>query len=175
MHALSVPAALVLLTVALPSQNAVLQWNDAALAAIRAANTPPPAASRQLAMLHAAIFDAANGVRPRFEAYLVQPDAPNSANRWKRDYMRIAQETWRTRHAMERTGECGREPCTRAMGQLRVVDTDTMRDSDGQPVAGGNMSSLPHFTVRVFEFRPLAGRRDGRDRQDEQRCGNSSA
>jgi hypothetical protein len=40
----------------LPAQNAVLQWNEAALAAIRATSTSPPAASRQLAMLHTAIL-----------------------------------------------------------------------------------------------------------------------
>lgn len=69
-------ATAIALVAALPSQNTVLQWNDAALAAIRAAGTNPPAASRQLAMLHAAIFDAANGIQPLFHAYLVPPAAP---------------------------------------------------------------------------------------------------
>jgi len=111
-------------------------------------------------------FDFHLGPSPYREGPLGDMTAPgppwpaDRASRWKVDYMRMAQETWRTRHAMERTGDCGREPCTRAVGHLRVVDTETMRDSDGQPVPGGNMTSSPHFTVRVFEFRPLAGRQE---------------
>lgn len=66
---------------ALPTQNAVLQWSDAALAAIRATNTPPPRAARSLAILHGAIFDAANGIQPRFHEYLVPPAAPVPSNR----------------------------------------------------------------------------------------------
>jgi hypothetical protein len=77
-------AALTLLT-ALPAQNptenAVLRWNDAALASIRTAGTNPPKASRLLAMLHTAIFDAANGINPEYHEYLVAPAAPNNSSR----------------------------------------------------------------------------------------------
>ncbi len=40
----------------------VTDWNTAALNAIRARNTPPPAASRNLAILHTSIYDAVNGI-----------------------------------------------------------------------------------------------------------------
>ena len=42
----------------------VTDWNDAALDAIRAGRTAPPIASRSLAILHAAIYDAVNGIVP---------------------------------------------------------------------------------------------------------------
>ena len=78
------------------------------------------------------------------------------SNRWKRDYMRVAQDMWRTRHALERKGDCPNEPCKRAVGQLRVVDVDTMRDSSGQVVEG--ISNVPHMQVTVYEFRPATGK-----------------
>ena len=40
----------------------VTDWNTAALNAIRAAKTTPPAASRALAILHLSIYDAVNGI-----------------------------------------------------------------------------------------------------------------
>jgi hypothetical protein len=40
----------------------VTDWNTAALNAIRAANTSPPAGSRNLAILHASIYDGVNGI-----------------------------------------------------------------------------------------------------------------
>src|SRR5438270_5312724 len=59
----------------------VTDWNNAALNAIRADRTPPPKASRALAILHASIYDAVNGIDRRYEAYLVQSDVPASASR----------------------------------------------------------------------------------------------
>jgi membrane-associated phospholipid phosphatase len=49
----------------------VIGWNTAALNAIRAGRTSPPIASRSLAILHAAIYDAINGIDRRYEPYLV--------------------------------------------------------------------------------------------------------
>jgi hypothetical protein len=40
----------------------VTDWNNAALDAIRADRTAPPIASRSLAILHASIYDAVNGI-----------------------------------------------------------------------------------------------------------------
>ena len=40
----------------------VTEWNEATLDVIRARNTPPPAAARNLAMVHVAIYDAVNGI-----------------------------------------------------------------------------------------------------------------
>ena len=49
----------------------VTDWNNAALDAIRAGRTAPPIASRSLAILHAAIYDAVNGIARTHEEYLV--------------------------------------------------------------------------------------------------------
>jgi PAP2 superfamily len=59
----------------------VTDWNNAALDAIRAGNTAPPIASRSLAILHASIYDAVNGIDRRHEVYLVPSAVPASASR----------------------------------------------------------------------------------------------
>jgi PAP2 superfamily len=59
----------------------VTDWNVAALNAIRAERTPPPRASRALAILHLAIFDAVNGIARTHEPYLVQSAVPASASK----------------------------------------------------------------------------------------------
>src|SRR5215471_5649929 len=59
----------------------VTDWNNAALDAIRADRTAPPIASRSLAILHAAIYDAVNGITRTHEPYLVPSAVPASASR----------------------------------------------------------------------------------------------
>src|SRR6266481_5220091 len=59
----------------------VTEWNNAALDAIRAGHTPPPIASRSLAILHVSIYDAVNGIDRTHEPYLVQSEVPASASR----------------------------------------------------------------------------------------------
>src|SRR5438477_6107635 len=59
----------------------VTDWNKAALDAIRADRTPPPWASRNLAILHAAIYDAVNGISRAHKAYFVQSAVPASASK----------------------------------------------------------------------------------------------
>ncbi len=59
----------------------VTDWNTAALDAIRAGRTPPPIASRSLAILHVSIYDAVNGIARTDEPYLVQSSASASASR----------------------------------------------------------------------------------------------
>jgi membrane-associated phospholipid phosphatase len=59
----------------------VTEWNAAALAAVRAGRTTPPAASRQLAILHAAMYDAVNGIARTHEHYVVPSAVPASASR----------------------------------------------------------------------------------------------
>jgi PAP2 superfamily len=59
----------------------VTEWNNAALDAIRAGHTPPPIASRNLAVLHVSIYDAVNGIARTHEPYLVQSEVPASASR----------------------------------------------------------------------------------------------
>jgi len=58
----------------------VTDWNNAALDAIRAGRTAPPIASRSLAILHAAIYDAVNGIVRTHEPYLV-PSSPCDAHK----------------------------------------------------------------------------------------------
>lgn len=58
----------------------VTEWNEATLDVIRARNTPPPAAARNLAMVHVAIYDAVNGILRTHEQYLVKGRAPANAS-----------------------------------------------------------------------------------------------
>src|SRR5438034_3737738 len=59
----------------------VTDWNNATLDAIRTGRTPPPIASRSLAILHVSIYDAVNGIARTNEPYLVQSSASASASR----------------------------------------------------------------------------------------------
>src|SRR6266699_6075350 len=59
----------------------VTEWNSAALDAIRDGHTPPPIASRSLAIVHISIYDAVNGITRTYEPYLVQSAVPASASR----------------------------------------------------------------------------------------------
>jgi membrane-associated phospholipid phosphatase len=72
---------LVVLAGSTAEADVVTEWNSAALNAIRAGRTPPPTASRALAMLHVAIYDAVNGISRTHEAYRVQSSVPRSASR----------------------------------------------------------------------------------------------
>jgi membrane-associated phospholipid phosphatase len=47
----------------------ILTWNHVALNAIATAKTPPPAAARILAMVHTAMYDAANAVEQKYAEY----------------------------------------------------------------------------------------------------------
>jgi len=58
----------------------VTEWNAAALDAIRAEKTPPPPASRALAILHISIYDAVNGIARSGEPYFVRSAVPASAS-----------------------------------------------------------------------------------------------
>jgi hypothetical protein len=55
--------------------NAVLTWDKAALEAIRAEKTAPPLASRNLAILSSAVFDAVNGLNKFYENYQIENKA----------------------------------------------------------------------------------------------------
>jgi hypothetical protein len=50
----------------------VIRWNEAALLAIKAEKTPPPIASRHLAILHIAIFDSVNSIRRTHRPFEVE-------------------------------------------------------------------------------------------------------
>jgi hypothetical protein len=55
-------------------------WNDLTLRAIRYANIPPPMAVRQMAIVHLAMFDTANGIDPKYHSYLVTNAAPGECS-----------------------------------------------------------------------------------------------
>jgi hypothetical protein len=74
-------ASTALLTGALAHADVVTDWNNAALDAIRTGHTPPPIASRSLAILHVSIYDAVNGITRTHEPYLVESTVPASASR----------------------------------------------------------------------------------------------
>jgi hypothetical protein len=59
----------------------VTDWNTAALKAIRVERTAPPRASRALAILHLAIYDAVNGISRTHEKYLVESTIPASTSK----------------------------------------------------------------------------------------------
>lgn len=58
----------------------VIEWNRAALNAIRFTRINPPAASRALAITHAAVFDAVNGIQRTHRPYFVTALAPAGAS-----------------------------------------------------------------------------------------------
>ena len=67
-------------------RNAVLQWNDAALQAIRTTKPGPPMAARALAMVHTAVFDAWAAyddvaVGTRYGSTLRRPSAEHTPGR----------------------------------------------------------------------------------------------
>ncbi|HMP80560.1 MAG TPA: hypothetical protein PKD54_13985, partial [Pirellulaceae bacterium] len=53
------------------SANAVVEWNEILLNAIRAARLSPPMASRAMAIVHTSMYDAVNSIDGRFNAYHV--------------------------------------------------------------------------------------------------------
>ncbi len=69
------------LTGVLPAAGDVVTiWNTAALDAIRNESTSPPLAARNLAILHAAIFDAVNALDRNYDPCLFQPNAPTNTS-----------------------------------------------------------------------------------------------
>lgn len=62
------------------SGNPVTGWNATLLEAVRTDNTAPPLASRNMAMVHAAIYDAVNSISKKYSPYRVNIDAPAGAS-----------------------------------------------------------------------------------------------
>ena len=61
-------------------RDVVLRWNETALQAIKEDRTPPPMAARNLAILHAAIYDAVNAIDRTHAVYHVDAAAPSGAS-----------------------------------------------------------------------------------------------
>jgi hypothetical protein len=74
-------ASAALLMGTLAHADVVTDWNSATLDAIRDGYTPPPIASRSLAIVHVSIYDAVNGIARTHKPYLVQSAVPASASR----------------------------------------------------------------------------------------------
>ena len=58
------------------SADMVVTWNEVLLDAIRVDRTAPPVASRSMAIVHIAIFDAVNAIERTYEPYLFRGHAP---------------------------------------------------------------------------------------------------
>src|SRR5215467_726915 len=56
--------------------NVVTDWDTAAIAVA----TPGPAGQREMAIVHAAMFDAVNAIEHRYRSYLVDMPAAKSAS-----------------------------------------------------------------------------------------------
>src|SRR5262245_23589213 len=54
-----------------PRRDVILLWNNTLLNVIKADRTPPPLAARNLAMMHAAMYDAVNGILRTYRVYRV--------------------------------------------------------------------------------------------------------
>lgn len=54
------------------TSDAVIDWNNVLLDAIRVDKTAPPAASRAMAIVQTAVFDAVNSIEAKYEPYFVQ-------------------------------------------------------------------------------------------------------
>ena len=62
------------------SGNPVTEWNTILLDAVRTASSAPPLASRNMAMVHAAIYDSVNSISKKYSPYRVSIDAPAGAS-----------------------------------------------------------------------------------------------
>ena len=60
--------------------DAVTDWNEVLLGIIRAEKVTPPMATRALAVMHTAIYDAVNGCGGDYEPYLMPKGAPSGAS-----------------------------------------------------------------------------------------------
>jgi hypothetical protein len=58
----------------------VLDWNEVLLDAVRVDRTNPPKATRAMALVHVAVFDAVNGILGGYEPYHVAGPAPAGAS-----------------------------------------------------------------------------------------------
>ncbi len=63
------------------SSNVVIAWNATMLATFATANVPAPAATRLGAIVQAAVFDAVNGIEPRYTPIHVSSAGPHGASR----------------------------------------------------------------------------------------------
>jgi hypothetical protein len=68
------------LTVLGATPDPVLEWIGVMNTAVLTAGTAPNVTSRVVALVSASVFDAVNGIEPRFRPILVRPNAPHNAS-----------------------------------------------------------------------------------------------
>ena len=68
------------LLVSAATPDPVLEWIDVMNTTVLAAGTAPNVTSRVVALVSASVFDAVNGIEPRFRPLQVRPDAPHHAS-----------------------------------------------------------------------------------------------
>src|SRR5258705_8005568 len=73
-------SALILLGAAMVQADTVLDWNITALKTTAAAPFNPPVESRNLAIVHAAMFDAVNSIVGEFHPYAVELSSRRGAS-----------------------------------------------------------------------------------------------
>jgi hypothetical protein len=61
------------------SANVIADW-DATAVAIVASALPGPPAQREMALVHAAMFDAVNSIEPRYRPYLARLTVPKTTS-----------------------------------------------------------------------------------------------
>jgi hypothetical protein len=71
---------ILLISLGLTRADVITDWNSTALDAIRSEKASPPVASRALAILHVAMYDAVNGITRTHQPYLVGGHVPASAS-----------------------------------------------------------------------------------------------
>ena len=69
-----------LITSSFARGDVVTDWNETALLAIKSDRTAPPKAAHALAIMHAAIYDAVNGITQTHEPYFVRNKAADQAS-----------------------------------------------------------------------------------------------
>ena len=67
-------------TVATPPPDPVLEWIGIMNDTVLAAGTSPLATSRVVALVSSSVYDAVNGIEPRYQPLYVKPNAPHSAS-----------------------------------------------------------------------------------------------
>ncbi len=68
------------LPVSAAAPDPVLEWIGVMNTTVLTANTAPNVTSRIVALVSASVFDAVNGIDPRYRPLLVRPDAPHGAS-----------------------------------------------------------------------------------------------
>jgi hypothetical protein len=68
------------LSVSAGTPDPVLEWIGVMNTTVLAAGTPPNVTGRVVALVSASVFDAVNGIEPRFRPLHVRPDAPHNAS-----------------------------------------------------------------------------------------------